>query len=351
MSNLLRYGIGLDLSKEKFDASIGVINGKQEIDFIGFNCFPNSSKGYQQYLSWVKQICKEAIPVIHLMEATGVYYESLALNLYQQGCFTSVILPNKAKKYMQSLGLRSKNDRIDSKGLCRMACEQKLPQWKPMSKELYQLRIITRQIESIAVKVTVLANELEALSNAMYQDKEVERMIKQNIKMYEKQKQKLLERIEFLVDSNEELKSRIANILRIKGLGLLAIVTILAETGGFELFFSSGQLVSYAGYDVIENQSGNHKGKTKISKQGNGRIRRCLHFPSLNMVRYNIDPFAALYHRIYSRSNIKMKAYTAVQKKLLIIIYTLWKRHEPFQYKTSGEKEPMLSFVSVPQEQ
>ena len=61
-----------------------------------------------------------------------------------------------------------------------------------------------------------------------------------------------------------------------------------------------------------------------------------------------------LYERIYERSNIKMKGYTAVQKKLLIVIYTLWKKDEAFdqnyQDKTSGEVELEPSFALVPKE-
>jgi hypothetical protein len=46
-----------------------------------------------------------------------------------------------------------------------------------------------------------------------------------------------------------------------------------------------------------------------------------------------------------------MKAYTAVQKKLLILVYTLWKKDEAYDpfygYKSSGEKELALSFVNI----
>ena len=55
------------------------------------------------------------------------------------------------------------------------------------------------------------------------------------------------------------------------------------------------QLVSYAGYDVIENQSGNRSGKTRISKKGNSRIRRILHLPAFNAVRFGEPTCQALY--------------------------------------------------------
>jgi hypothetical protein len=41
--------------------------------------------------------------------------------------------------------LRSKNDKIDAQGLSRLGLEQQLPVWKPLSKNLYQLRLLTRR--------------------------------------------------------------------------------------------------------------------------------------------------------------------------------------------------------------
>jgi hypothetical protein len=52
--------------------------------------------------------------------------------------------------------------------------------------------------------------------------------------------------------------------------------------------------------------------------------------PAFSVVKYNIASFSDLYHRVYSRTMIKMKAYVAVQRKLLILMYTLWKRNEKF---------------------
>ncbi|SFP69679.1 transposase [Parafilimonas terrae] len=118
---------------------------------------------------------------------------------------------------------------------------------------------------------------------------------------------------------------------------------MLAETNGFLLFKNASQLVSYCGYDVVENQSGKHVGKTKISKKGNGHIRRVLHMPAFNVVRYQVQPFIQLYERTLQKHNIKMKSYVAVQKKILVIIYSLWKNNQVFneqhQYNTTRDEE------------
>ena len=154
------------------------------------------------------------------------------------------------------------------------------------------------------------------------------------------------------MEEDEILKKKFADICKIKGLGLQSLAVIIAETNGFAAFKNVSQLVSYAGYDVVENQSGNRIGKTKISKKGNSHIRRCLHFPAFNMIKYEVAPFKNLYERIYEISKIKMKGYTAVQKKLLIVIYTLWKKDEAFdpkhQNQASREVELEPSFALVP---
>ena len=100
-----------------------------------------------------------------------------------------------------------------------------------------------------------------------------------------------------------------------------------APHGGFT---NQRHLVSYAGYDVVENQSGNHSGKTapadrRISKKGNSRLRRILHMPAFNAVRFNEPTCKALYERVYDRTHIKMKAYVSVQKRLLLMAYALWR--------------------------
>src|SRR3954454_20639160 len=126
------------------------------------------------------------------------------------------------------------------------------------------------------------------------------------------------------------------------GVGLQTAVTVVAETNGFNLIRNSRQLVSYAGMDVIQKQSGTSiRGRVHISKQGNPHLRRCLYFPSFSAVKYN-QPMQNLYHRIIENQAIKMKGYVAVQRKMLVLIYTLWKKNEAYN--------PSIKFLEQPVE-
>lgn len=352
--NFLKYGLGIDMAKEKFDVCISIIDQLQHVMIRAQCSFSNNGKGFEAFFLWGTKNTKLAIPVVYLMEATGVYYEQLAWFLHDKNCSVSVIVPNKAKKYKEALGLKSKNDRIDAKGLAQMACEQNNTTWKPLSTNIYLLRLVTRQIQSLSQQSTVLKNQLHSLQFSMYRDKAIEKMYAKQLILLTKNKESLQLRVEQIIQNDEILKKKFSNICKIKGLGLQSLAVIVAETNGFATFENIAQLVSYAGYDVVENQSGKRSGKTKISKKGNSHIRRCLHFPAFNMVTYNVAPFKNLYERVYEKSKIKMKAYTAVQKKLLEFIFVLWKKDEAFdpnyQNKTSREEEPESSFTLVPKE-
>ena len=248
---------------------------------------------------------------------------------------------------MQSLGHKSKTDMIDAKGLARMGAEQHLEKWIPFSENIYKLRLLTRQNEDLQKQRTMLLNRKEAQRFSQYKSEIVNQQTMSMLKLIDKQIQQVKKEIVKIIEQDNKLKGKVHKIEKIKGLGILTIATIIAETNGFYLFKNQRQLVSYSGYDIIENQSGKRTGKTKMSKQGNSHIRRALHIPAFNVVRYNQGNFKALYERVYNKTNLKMKGYVAVQRKLLILIYTLWKNNVDFDsdyQKTSGNDESKSLF-------
>jgi transposase len=136
--------------------------------------------------------------------------------------------------------------------------------------------------------------------------------------------------IEKIVEADTDLKQRVEKIKKVKGLGLITIIIVLCETNGFLLFNNIRQVVSYAGMDIEMKESGNFKGKTKISKRGNARIRQCLFMPALSATVHN-DKIKDLYERINERNpQTKRKGVIAGMRKLLILIFVLWKKNEEY---------------------
>jgi transposase len=355
MKTLIKYVVGNDIAKDKFDACLMSVDVELNYKVISTRKFSNNIKGFKELQLWLKKNCKENVPVQILMEATGVYHEKLAIWLTDQEHQVFVVLPNKARKFMQALGLKSKNDKIDAQGLALMCAQHKFDLWQPIAKYFYELRLLTRHYQITQEARTIFLNQQHALQHSGYSSKMVSKQLEKTISLFKKQVKEGKQNIIEYINSNDDVKRKVSQICKIKGVDVLTVATIIAETNGFELFKNIRQLVSYAGYDVIENQSGKHVGKTKISKKGNSRIRRILHMPALNVVRFEEPSFVNLYKRVFNNSKIKMKAYVAVQKKLLETIYTLWKKDQAYQKyftqdATSGNDESRVLFPFLKQE-
>ncbi len=350
---MLKYSVGLDVSAKDIHCCISVIDTAQRVTVRATRKISNNNKGFGELDDWVQRHRKQKdLPLAVCMEATGVYYEHCAMYLFKAGYTVSVILPNKAKKYLQASGAKSKNDRIDAKGLAQMGAEKSLDPWEPMGEFFYQLRELTRHEQSLQELKTAISNRLHASNRGMYLNKEVIKQLKAQLRLLEKQVATCEKLTVDHMEANAEVFAKANKICQMKGLGIKTVATLVAETNGFLLFKNARQLASFAGYDVVENQSGSHVGKTRISKQGNSHIRRILHMPALGVVQYNVKPFVYLYERTVAKHGIKMKGYVAVQKKLLTTIYALWKKNEDFDegYKTkqhTEEQEPVLPLGSA----
>lgn len=327
----LKYSAGLDIASKKIDICMSVIDVNQKVTVVSSKSFLNTLNGFKDMHEWIVKNHKEKeVPLVLCMEATGVYHENCALYFSERKYKTSIILPNKAKHYLISLGLKSKNDSIDAKGLSKMGAEQCLELWQPMGKFFYELRQYTRQYQNLQEQKTVFNNQLHALEHSMFKSKKMIKQQQDTIKLFDKQLKELEKLMKNLIDSDEVIKQKVSNICKIKGIGMLTAATILAETNGFELFKNYKQLVSYSGFDVVERESGTSTGKTKISKKGNGHIRRALFMPAFTAVRYKEKPVVDLYNRTFEKHGIKMKSYVAAQKKLLVLIYHIWKKNEEY---------------------
>lgn len=345
----LKLVSGLDISKSEFHANLVLLLEDLSIKVVRSRKFNNTAKGIKEYFYWFdKEAKKHALTVFHVMEATGVYHEHLALKLFKSEERVSVVLPNKSKKYIQSLGIKTKNDKTDAKAIAMMGAQQNLDLWQPMGDYFYQLRAMTRMHQNYQENITALKNQIEALEHGMYKQVSLIKDLKSLINRYEKLLKKLNKNIEKHISSDELIFKKIDGICKIKGISILTVAVMLAETNGFTLFTNSRQLISYSGYDVVENQSGKHIGKTKISKKGNSRIRRALLMPAFNVVKHE-PRFRKFYERIMTSKEKKMIGYVAVQKKILVIIYSLWKNNQAYnpnylqQENTTGDYEQVHS--------
>ena len=287
------------------------------------------------------------------MEATGVYHEDIAYYLYNQGYDVCIMQSGRVKKYAQSLDQRSKTDALDSKMLSMLGCERNLTPWTPPSETLQELKFLSRERSRLVKERSIEKNQYHAMNAASYGHKKAIKRYKKRIQLLNSQITEIESEMQEIVNKDVVLSDKINYLTSIPGLSFISVATVVAETSGFSLFTSGKQLVSYSGYDVVLRESGNYKGKTKISKKGNKHIRAILHMPSMAAIRLNptLKPF---YERLKPTKAKPLVAVVAVQRKLLLMMYSLWKNNQYYdpkhEIKKAARKQVLAAQDSIKNE-
>jgi transposase len=305
--------------------SLGRIYHDLATEVYAFKVFPNTVKGFAALTAWIKKQTEQGLETRFVMEATGVYHEALTFYLDDQGLAVSVVLPNKISNYFRTLEIKTVTDKTASEVITQFGLERNLDNWvRP--KEIYKrLRQLTRERDQVVAERTIVKNQLHAENAEAEPNKASITRVKKRIHLLNEQEKEIQGEIAQLVRKDEALSKQIDIIKTLPGVGLLTAAIVLAETNGFELIRNKKQLTSYAGLDVREKQSGTSvKGKPRISKKGNKHLRKAMHLPALAAIRCD-ERYRVIFTRLVSKHGIKMKANVAIQRKLLELIYTLFK--------------------------
>jgi len=195
------------------------------------------------------------------------------------------------------------------------------------------LRQLTRERDQVVQMRTMAKNQLHAEQAEAEPHPGSVTRIKEQVVFLNKQEAEIKKELLALSRQDTQVQESIKLLCTITGVGSLTATTVLAETNGFELIRNKRQLTSYAGLDVKEKQSGTSvKGKAHISKRGNRYLRKAMHLPALTAIRHD-DRFKAIFARLVSKHGIKMKAVVAVQRKLLEMMYIVYKTNTPYDKK------------------
>ena len=338
MEKYLKQSLGIDVSKLNLSLSLGSLNEKLVKEFESHPDVSNDLKGYKVLLKWLKASVDSEVELLVVMEATGVYHQGIAHYLYEQGYSVCVMQSGRVKRYAQSLDQRSKTDALDSRMLSMLGLERNIRLWHPPSEELQELKGLSRERSSLLNDRTMETNRQGAIASSVHNNARALKRHKIRLKLLNTQIAAVEEDMQLLISKNEVLKRKLDYLTSIPGISFISAATVIGETLGFESIVNGKQLASYAGYDVVLRESGNFKGKTRISKKGNSHIRAVLHMPSMTCVRCN-PTLKQFYNRLKPNKAKPLVALVAVQRKLLILMYTLWKNEENYDAKFEIKKQ------------
>ncbi len=343
-SQVLKHSIGIDVSKDSLSVCSCKLMEDLQKEFVLGKDVPNTPHGFRSLLKWIRSIEVQGPAPVVLLEATGVYHEALAEYLYASGITVSIMQSGRVKRYAQSLDQRSKTDLLDSKMLSMLGSERSLSPWTPPSKLLRLLKGLSRERSALVRAKSLEKNRAHALEHSSHGNRRTEGRYEKRMKLYKTQIAEIELEMRALIASDVALSQKMAYLESIPGVSFIASATVVSETLGFSSITSAKQLASFVGYDVVLRESGNFKGRTRISKKGNKHIRAVLHMPSMAAIRVDstLRPF---YLRLKAKKEKPIIGLVATQRKLLLLMYALWKKeiyYEPeiAKKRTAGPKEP-----------
>ncbi|NTW98029.1 MAG: IS110 family transposase [Oscillochloris sp.] len=293
--------------------------------------FANSAAGHASLLAWLAHhTCGQCVHAA--LEATGVYGEEVALALHQAGHTVSVVNPAKIAAYAQSQGARNKTDAADAALIARYCLKEQPAAWTPPAPEVRELRALVRQRQAL---VEMRQQEANRLSDGA-PPASVRRVLTAHVEFLDTQIAALEQQIDQHIDNHDELRRQRDLMMSIKGLGRRAASDLLGEIGDLRSFSDSRELVAYAGLNPREFRSGTSVHKhTRLSKQGNARVRALLYMPALTALQHN-PIIKALRDRLVARGKAKMAAVGAAMRKLLQLMYGVVKQDRPFDPHYAG---------------
>jgi transposase len=136
----------------------------------------------------------------------------------------------------------------------------------------------------------------------------------------------------------------------IPGVGPINALTVLAEAGDLRRFRHHRQFLKFCGLDLATHQSGQFRGRTKLSKFGNARLRRALWMAGQIAIRQRDNSFRDKFERYVAadrhNADLRRKAYTAIAAKMARTAHAVIKsgvEYRPFfEGGGSGRENPSL---------
>lgn len=321
--------VGIDVSKAKYDVA-WITNST---DKPKSKQFTNDDTGFDVFSKWItKQSKVTADKTLIVMEATGVYHENLAYRLHELGFKVAVINPAYAKQFAGAMGSHTKTDKQDAKLLSQYACMKQPDLWKPDSDEVRYLKQLIARLDALEADKRREQNRLEKLMATKHDEFLIE-SLEDMLENIDKALTKIQDKIDTHIDNHPDLKQAYDNLMSIPSIGVKSAPRLLNLLKSKQ-FDTASKCASFVGLTPVQNQSGVFKGKSRISKKGNGKLRAKLYMCAIVAIKHNPD-VKAQYERLLANGKCKMVALIASMRKLLQICYGVVKHNSKYQSQIS----------------
>ena len=326
--------VGIDFSKEKFDACVLLYDG----GVMGNAVFENNKKGYARLLAWVRKTSElgrdyKLDEVLFCGENTGMLSLGLSEFLFVKG--GRMWLENAYTIKLGSGLRRDKSDKADAETIAYYAyrfhdCARNV-EFKPESLDMKKLRSLYEFRDRTMRERVALGNQIN--SQAFDFSPEVRRRSQKRHKALCEEETVLEHEIESHMKDSAEFSDNYRLLVSFPGIGLLTAVLLIIHTSNFQRFTDARKFSCYGGMAPFGKQSGTSiHTRPHVSHLGHKKVKAALvQTARISMIHNSIIRDYALHLREMGKpegviiNNVKNKILHIVFK--MIESKTLWNRN------------------------
>ncbi len=391
--------LGIDISKDKFDAHCIDMNGKKQfylscsMDRTGFEKLVNCLEGLS--------INKNALLIG--MESTACYHINLFSFLLAGGYTAIVINPLLITNFVKMQLRKTKTDKKDAVVIAQfLLMYADTLVHTSVTPHVSDLRDLSRQRESLLSQMTALKSDMKRILTMIFPELEkltgvftksilqlmrrfpsahtivqadpaeisqilIEHSMGRNStattqaiiqaartsvgttspsrELILKQKADVLIHLEshlkeltaMMIDlCRSDMGDDIDIMTSLRGIGDKTATNFLVEMGGdIEKFKDHRKLIAMAGLDPAIYQSGQHNGQGRITKRGNRHLRRVIWLMTIRVIQFN-ECFRQHYQKRRQDGLPFKKAILATAHKLLRVIFAMLTQRTFFSYEVNS---------------
>lgn len=302
-----QYTVGVDVSKNTLDL--------YELATDRSSVIANATASIEQWLDrWLG-------PIRLAIEPTNSYHLAIAHAAQARGHQVYLVDPYRLSHYRAGIGQRVKADCQDAKLLARYlqheAAELRL--WKPLQPGPQQFWRLLRRRATLVQTVTRMQQSLTDLGSLQA---DVDALIKQCRTTIKKIDQALLAQAKVL--------GWAAQVRRCQGIPGVGPLTALAMVATYQRaqFRNDDAFIAFMGMDVRIRESGQYRGRRKLTKKGEPELRRLL-FNAAMQGRRN-PHWQPYYLALRERGLSSTAALIALGRKIARLCFVLLKKDADF---------------------
>ena len=213
------------------------------------------------------------------MESTGTYHELFANLAHKLGFIVFVLNPKDARHYAKGVGMRGKTDRVDAELLARMIAHEhtKLHAWIPPTPEQHEIAQLLKRRAKLSSLRQALGMSLKGVDGFAAELKALRKRFDQLIARID-------QRVKILVEANPDRKQHVMHLRTINGVGPVVSAALVNTLERVPLK-NADAFVAFTGLDPRPDDSGQHRGKRRLSKRGPSELRRLLYLAALSTIK------------------------------------------------------------------